>query len=560
VRSRCWLVLLGCFLAVGLLAAIVAGCGGGTASDEGATTTTVANVPRSVLEGPQGDYLGSETPQYGGTLTMLHNHTPANLGAPWDVMRFADVQLGRYAVENLAGMSEQGQPIPQLATSWDIDDTAKTITFHLREGVKFHDGTVFDATAVKWNLDMQKNGAKTDLKAVTSIEVVDPYTVRVTLSQWDPLFLHKLFSSNVGRMVSPTFAQANPDKVKYHPVGTGPFEFVSYEPDVSLKYKKFADYWQEGLPYLDAVEIRFLADRVTAVRSFQAGEAEFLYNADFNFAPELAAAGNSVKTRVMALYTLAADSANPHSPASDIRVRQAIAYAIDSKTITDGVYGGFAPSTDQLAIKGMSGYNPAIKGYPYDPAKARALLAEVGITPETPWKTTLWHHMDEDRVEFFTVVQEQLAAVGIEVTMRPLPYAQMLEKAQDGWDGLCVFSVSYNTELPYSTMLQQYLSGDAYMKGSVAIPEQFDAAYRAVLPESDMAKREIAYQELNRMAVDDYCIVVPLFGLIGVAATSPDLHDCGYCLKASNEFLPENAWLSGASNPGTTGTTGTSTD
>jgi peptide/nickel transport system substrate-binding protein len=548
--------MLGCFLAVALLAVLVAGCGGGAASvDEG--TTTLVKVARSVLKSPQGDYLGSETPQYGGTLRMLHNHPPANLGAPWEVMRFADVQLSRYAIENLVGMNEQGQAIPQLATSWDIDDVAKTITLHLREGVKFHDGTVFDATAVKWNFDMQKNGPKTDMKDVTSIEVVDPYTVRLTLSEWDPLFMLKMFSSNIGRMVSPTFAQANPDKVMRYPVGTGPFEFVSYDADVSVKYKKFAGYWQEGLPYLDGVDIEFIADRVTAVRAFQSGEGEFLYNVDFSFAPELEAAGSAIRTRVMALYALAGDSSNPDSPASDIRVRRAIAYAIDNKTIADGVYDGFAPSTNQLAIKGMSAYNEAIKGYPYDPVKARALLAEVGITPETPWKTTLWHHMDADRVQFFTVVQEQLAAVGIQVTLRPLPYASMLEKAQDGWDGLCVFSLSYNTEIAYSGILQQYLSGDAYMKGSVAIPEEFDVAYRAMLPISDLAKREAAYEELNRMAVDDYCMVVPLYGLVGVTASSPDLHDFGYCLNASNEFLPETGWLSGAANPGTTGSTAT---
>jgi ABC-type transport system substrate-binding protein len=549
LKPRCWLTLPGCFLAVGLLTAFAAGCGGTAAVDE--VSTTLADVPRSVLKSPQGDYLGSETPQYGGTLTILHNHPPANLGAPWDVMRFADVQLGRYAIENLVGMNEQGQPIPQLATSWDIDDLAKTITFHLREGVKFHDGTGFDGAAVKWNLDMQKNSTKTDMNAVTSIEVVDPYTVRLTFSEWDPMFMYKLFSSNVGRMVSPTFAQANPEKVIKCPVGTGPFEFVSFEPDVSIQYKKFAGYWQEGLPYLDAVDIQFLADRMTAVRSFQSGEAEFLYNTDFTYAPELEAAGNTVRTRVMALYALAGDSANPDSPASDLRVRQALAYAIDNKTIADGVYDGFAPSTNQLAIEGMTAYNPAIKGYSYDPAKAMALLAEVGITPQTPWKTTLWHPIDEDRVQFVTVVQEQLAAVGIEVTLRPLPYASMLEKAQDGWDGLFVFSLSYNTEIAYSGILQQYLSGDAYMKGSIAIPAEFDAAYAAMLPESDMAKREAAYQELNRMAVDDYCLVVPLYGLVGVAASSPELHDFGYCLK----FLPENGWLSGASNPGSTGTT-----
>ena len=150
-----------------------------------------ADVPQSILECPQGPVSG-ETPQYGGTLIITYDHTPSNLGAFWDLTRFLDWVQARFAVENLVGLNAQGQPVPQLATSWDVDDAAKTITFHLREGVKFHDGTDFNAEAAKWNLDMQKNGPKTDLKDVTNIEVVDPYTVRLTFSKMDPLFVQKL--------------------------------------------------------------------------------------------------------------------------------------------------------------------------------------------------------------------------------------------------------------------------------------------------------------------------------------------------------------------------------
>jgi peptide/nickel transport system substrate-binding protein len=553
VKFRRWFVLLGCLLAFALLAVLAVACGGETTpGEEGTTATTVSDMPRSILECPQGPQ-SADAPQYGGTLTIIHNHTPTNIGAWWEASRFADWQLGRFAVENLVGLNEQAQPVPQLATDWVEDPVAKTITFTLRQGVKFHDGTDFNAEAAKWNLDMQKDGPKNDLKGIESVEVVDPYTIRVNLQEWDALFVQKLCSSCGGKMTSPAaYEQYGLDELKLHPVGTGPFEFESYEPDVVLKFKKFADYWQEGLPYLDAVEIRFVAEVTTALMSFKSGEAQYLYHLEFESAPELEALGNKIYSRTMALYGLAGDSKNPKSPTNDIRVRRAIAYAIDGPTIVNAVYGGYCPYINQLAVEGMSGYNPAVKGYPYDPVKAKELLAEVGITPETPWKTKLTYPTSDDRTEVYVVVQEQLKAVGIDCKLVPLEYAPMLEVTEDGWDGLLGLSISYNFETAYSSMLGQYLSQDAYMGGQwIWIPDEWQAAYEAVLPLTDMAARETAYQELNRMAVDDYCMVVPLFGLGGVIAESPDLHDCGFCVKCTTEFLPETMWLSGA-----TGTTG----
>ena len=568
MKSRRWLLVVG-LLVVGFAVAAAACAGSeepGAPGDGVTSTASVAEVPRSVLECPQGP-PSADTPLYGGTLTIIANDAPANLGAWWDTVGFADKQLSRFAVENLVGLNDRAQPVPQLATSWEVDDVGMTITFHLREGVKFHDGTDFNAEAVKWNLDMQKNGPKAELKDVTAIEVVDPYTVRLALSQMDPLFVQKLSSLTLGKMTSPAaYELYGPEEIKLHPVGTGPFKFDSYAPDVVLKFTKFEDYWQEGLPYLDGVNIQLIADATTALMAFKRGEGQVLRHMTVDSADELVAEGNTVEARLMAMWSLAGDSDNPDSPASDIRVRRALAYAIDSQMITAAVWDGYCPATNQLAVEGVSAYNPAIKGYAYDPVKAKALLAEVGITPETPWKTTLRYITDPDRTDFFTVVQEQLAAVGIEVTLEPISYAAMNQLNAEGWDGLVGFNFPYNMEMPYSSVLQQFLCKDAYMKGSLWIPDEFDAAYRAMLTESDMAKREAAYQELNRMAVDDFCIVAPLFGLTGVIALSPDIHDSGFCVKCSAEFLPERAWLSGGSTtePGASGagaaTTGTSTD
>jgi ABC-type transport system substrate-binding protein len=263
VKSRRWLVLVGCFLVAALVTVLAAGCGGSTSTSQGGdgtATTLGSDVPRSVLESPQGP-PSPETPQYGGTLTIIHNHTPGNIGAWWLVTGFAD---------------SKAEPVPQLASKWETDPTNTIFTFTLRQGVTFHDGTVFDAEAAKWNLDMQKNSPdKTDFKNVNTIEVVDPSTVRVTLATADALFVKKLVATSTGQMTSPTAYKTNGEQwCKQHPVGTGPFILTSFEPDVSLKYVKNPNYWQKGLPYLDAVEFEIVADRNTAVSAFKSGEGQ----------------------------------------------------------------------------------------------------------------------------------------------------------------------------------------------------------------------------------------------------------------------------------------------
>jgi peptide/nickel transport system substrate-binding protein len=538
-----------------LIGVLVIGCGAQPDARSGGSTTVSAggDVPRTILQCPQGSG-GQETPQYGGTLVILHEYSPTNLGAWWEPHRFVDVQLARFAVENLVGLDAEGRPVPQLATSWEVDDEARTITLHLREGVKFHDGTAFDAEAVKWNLEMQSSGVKTELKAVASIEVIDRHTVRVKLSRDDPLFVQRLSSSMTGRITSPAaYDLYGPDGVRVHPVGTGPFKFLRFVRDELLEYERFEDYWQEGLPYLDGVIVKFVPDAFTRKLAFLAGEGHVLYGVLPSDVPLLEDKGAKIAYRTTTLFTLAGDSSDPESPTADIRVRRAITYALDVPAIVNGIYESTSTPTNQLAAADGPGWNPGIEGYPYDPVKAAELLAEVGITPATPWSTDLFYQVSEDRNALYTVVQEYLARVGIKVDLVPLDSQAMAAKIDRGWQGLAAFSMSYNVGTAYSSMLQRYLSEDAYSGGPyLFIPEDWNATYGEMLTESDMAKRSAAYQELNKMAIDDYCLLTPMYVMNGIIAMAPELHDSGFCVYCTIEFLPETAWLGVESGLATT--------
>jgi peptide/nickel transport system substrate-binding protein len=513
-----------------------------------ATTAKPAasSVPVSVLGCPQGPPPPGLTPQYGGTLKLIFQNNPSNFGAPWRPTNFADNQCCRWALEGLLGFDGSANPLPQLATSWDVNPNNKTITFTLRQGVKFHDGTDFNAAAAKWNLDMYRNGPKTDLKSVKAVDAIDEYHLRLTLSTWEPLILNVLFSGT-GRMVSPTAAQKLGDAVIRNPVGTGPFKFASYQPNVSLKYTRFEGYWQKGLPYLDGIEINFVADPVVALTSFYKGEAHVLNDVSSSNAKALKEKSYTIDKYIATVMGICGDSKNPGSPFSNIKVRQAIAYAIDNNTLVNSIFDNMVPPTNQLAIPGATAYDASIKGYPYNPAKAKELLASAGYSIAKPLTTKLVYASSAQRTDLFTAIQSNLAKVGINITLEPVDTAAFNKMVSSGkWDNyLMEYRFSYNgLEMPYSNSLSTALCADQFRYLSVWTPADFNDLYNIMLAENDSAKRDIYYQRLNKMAIDDYCLVVPIMGLQILTAKSSNVHDLGQFNKTAAEFLPERAWLS----------------
>ncbi len=150
------------------------------------------------------------------------------------------------------------------------------ITFTLRKGVKFHDGTDFNAEAVKFNLEAKKAAKMSGTEDWSSIDILDDYTVRINLLQYVNTALAR-FTAIYGAMVSPTaFKKNGIDWARWNPVGTGPFQFVGFERDVSAKYKRFEGYWQKGKPYLDGVEYLYIKDPMTQSATMEAKEAHVL--------------------------------------------------------------------------------------------------------------------------------------------------------------------------------------------------------------------------------------------------------------------------------------------
>lgn len=350
----------------------------------------------------------TKQPKYGGILRVLDMNQGVAFGYPVKMgTQYGNKQAGP-AIETLIRTGKDGMPIPWLATGWTLDTVGKTITLPLRKGVKFHDGTDFNAKAAKWNLDQFLAAKYTGTSNIGSVDIIDDYTIRLNLTQWDSTILDAM-TVMIGLEISPTAYETHGQQwCETHPVGTGPFEFVSYTPDVSTTYKKFNGYWQNGKPYLDGVEMRVILDMTTREYSFRKGEADVVVMLTQDQVNGLEKDGFVVDNIPSWKGTtfIAPDSKSTASPWSNVKVRQAAMYAIDNAGINEGVYSGKGIVSNQWTYQGHWAYNSSIVGYPYDATKAKQLLTEAGYP--NGFKTTLSYVTDPTMDRIFTSVQSYL--------------------------------------------------------------------------------------------------------------------------------------------------------
>ncbi|UCC59770.1 MAG: ABC transporter substrate-binding protein, partial [Dehalococcoidia bacterium] len=446
----------------------------------------------------------------------------------------------RFCCERLLGLAPDGSLVPHLATAWEQDPDAKTITFTLREGVKFHVGSDFDAEAVKWNMDKYIAGPNPELNNVTNVEVTGPYEVKLTCAVWDPYLIRSFMSTGAAQIVSMESAIANGDEwCKLNPVGTGPFKWVGYETDVYIEYEAFDDYWQEGLPYLDGVRIEYVPEEAVRLASFLDDDCQIMHELSTFNARNLMDQGYWAGGRVVHMKGVAADMTKP--PFDDIRIRQAMAHAFPTAAIVDAVYDGMYRSTNQLSLSGWTAYNYEMEGYPYNINTAKSLLAAAGYSASNPLQATLYY--TDGAEEFYTVWADYMAAVNININLEPKGRRDFGPIVENPWTGLVEYQFSYNGfELTYDQSLSMTLCEDMPEYVSVVLPAEYNDLYEAMLLEEDPEAREEMYVQLNTMAIDEYCLVLPMYGFEPLCAMQPYVHDCGWGTIAS-EFLPEIIWL-----------------
>lgn len=337
---------------------------------------------------------------------------------PAEATGLADASVMRVMYEGLLGFNENSELVPELATSWDVNDDATVLDFTLREGVTFHDGTPFDAEAAKayydWVLDPDSSGARgrSLLSDISSIEVTGPHALRITLKQPNGAFLFNLATSGA-RIASPASIEEYGDQIGRHPVGTGPFQFVSWEDGQSITVEAYEGYWG-GAPNVDQIEFLEVNNAATRVAMLQSGEVQFsedlppqlieAVDADPNLE---VVASQSTTARILQLNT-------QHPPFDDVRVRQALNYAVDKDQLVNVVFRGYASPLRSPMPDPVFGF-AAQEPYTYDPERAKELLAEAGY-PDGFEMKVLTFTGDEYRTAG-QVLQQMFAQIGVTLTL-----------------------------------------------------------------------------------------------------------------------------------------------
>jgi len=368
----------------------------------------------------------TQAPVAGGTLTFAAGADPDSLD-PQNTQSNPGEQINRMMYENLVRFNAKMQVEPALAESWTTSPDGLVWTFRLRQGVRFHDGTPFDARAAKYFVD-RVLGDEKPFKAslytpfVQGAEVVEPYTLRITLKHPFAAFLFRLAHS-AGGIVSPAAHQKWGKDLTLHPVGTGPFKFVEWVKGDRVVLERNDAYWG-GRPYLDRVVIRTVREDSARVLMLESGDADLIVNIPPEDIPRLRKDPRFLVESSPTARALFITINVRKKPFDDVRVRQALNHAVNREAIVKELYQGNAQVIPGHVAPLQNGF-AALPGYAYDPKRARELLVQAG---HPTLRVKLWSPKGRyvKDYELAQAVQQDLAAVGVEATLSTMEWAAYL--------------------------------------------------------------------------------------------------------------------------------------
>lgn len=477
-----------------------------------------------------------EKPQYGGVLKAIRGTFPKVIGQPTE-MSPTDRIFSLPIAEKLTNWDAEGNMVPELAESWDEDPEGKTITFHLRKGITFHDGSSFNAEAVRWNLQMRLDKKRlTDGKYVESMEVLDDHTLRVHVKDY-----HYRLAFNYGwqQMYSKkAFETHGEDWVRKNGVGTGPFKFGEFKRDTLITYVRNDNYWRKGYPYLDGMEIRFIPDVMTGSAMIQANEADsWLEVSDVQMVLNLEKKGFKVNWGPGMFWALLPNSSDPESPYSDKKVREALEYAIDRPTLAKLVgYGKYEPLF-QMAHEGSPAYVPGYNPRPYNPEKARQLLAEAGYPKG--FETTIL--VMSDQQDSAAALKAYLEAVGISVRLDLADLGRYFSALfHNGWSDL-VFAANGIDPDGSELFIHYGPEPMTYRTGTIKKSPEFLATCNDALHTYDKTRVKDKLKQIVKQGAED-AMIVPIFRSAQAYVMHPYVHD-NYILIHTIHWHPYDTWM-----------------
>jgi peptide/nickel transport system substrate-binding protein len=350
-------------------------------------------------------------------------------------------QVTTMIYDTLIQRDDNMQLKPGLAVSWRNVDPL-TWQIKLRSGVKFHNGEPFDARSVKFTLErLSTPGDKagghvmfSSFGGIERVETPDPLTVNIRTKRPDPVLPARLAQTFGAQMIPAEYtAKVGYPGLAKNPVGTGPYKLVQWLKDDRTILEANKDYWG-GAPAIERVVWRVIPDDLARVSALQAGEVQVIVRVPPDQVPVIEKRGGLRVERVLGnvtnVFTVCGIKKDT-GPLADKRMRQAIAYSIDQKSIIDNLFRGLAAPLGQGAPSTDFGFNPAIKPYPYDPAKAKALLGELGYKGEEVLVRSASGYIVND-VAVVNATTEMLRKVGINARAEIVDIQTRLEMIKNG--------------------------------------------------------------------------------------------------------------------------------
>jgi len=481
-------------------ALLLAGCG--TPAPTAAPTTPPAVETPS--EAPTAGPFPTSGPKLGGELRVSLEDDMTNTDPHFEQAYFGLVVFEQ-VYEGLLTRGYDMELEPSLAESWDMPDP-QTYIFHLRQGVKFHNGREMVADDVVYSLNRIRDpnvGSPWGgwLVSIDDVQATDNYTVEVHLSRPDATLLNTL-AWKFFAIVPQEVVEEHDGMLSGVMVGTGPFKLVEWQPKVHIKLERNPDYWREGLPYLDAITFVPILDTTARSTALRTGTVDFCDNVPGQDVETVKAVEGMVTVeRVATAYMfLGMNCAQP--PFDDVRVRQAVAYAVDRQAYVDTVLFGYGRAMDGGSIPDSNWAYADLHTYAErDLEKARDLLADAGYADglDTTIKLVAGGPLDEGMGQ---VAQANLAEVGINAELVPLEFGVLIEQFAINRDfELVVMGFSDFWE-PNDFLYPVFHTGEGFNPWGYSNP-QVDALLEQAREELDQDTRAELYTEAQQIIVEE---------------------------------------------------------
>jgi ABC-type transport system substrate-binding protein len=431
--------------------------------------------------------------------------THESTGNPAEIIR-------RHIYEGLVRLTPQGKIEPLLATSWQVAPDQRTWTFVLRQGVRFQDGTPFTADAVKVNLDRVRDPNQHHLRAaqyraIESVDVLDPYHVRiVTKTPYSPFLINLAYGG--GSFMSPAALTRYGKDIGTHPVGTGPYQFASMDPGVSVDLVRSSQYWGPK-PALDRLHFVIVKEASTRLGMLQSGQADVISDVPPQDVTSLRNDPRVGVTTLPSNYVLHL-IINMQAPIlNDKRVRQALNYGVNRQELSQALLFGYGQPARSVVAPSIIGYADTWH-YSYDPARARRLLSEAGypngfdVTIATPDGR---YPMDKEIAE---AIQGQLARIGVRAKVQVMdwgtylaylrvPAPQSTAQLSLLADNIPTFDISWLLDFEFNTRNLPPAGFNVEHYSNPQVDQLIDQALATV----DDAKRQQLWTKTQQIIADD---------------------------------------------------------